>query len=42
MTVGAGKELWDRHRGRVLSWKDLGADAAGGAVGAVLIRQLAP
>ena len=42
MTVGVGKELWDRHRGRVFSWKDLGADAAGGAVGAVLIRQLAP
>ena len=42
MSVGVGKELWDRHRGRVFSWKDLGADAAGGAVGAVLIRQLAP
>ncbi|MGA0920674.1 MAG: hypothetical protein ACO327_04840 [Gemmatimonadaceae bacterium] len=42
MTVGVGKELWDRHRGGVVSWKDLGADAVGGAMGAVLVRQMAP
>jgi len=41
MTVGVGKELWDRYRGRPFSWKDLGADAVGGATGAVLIRQTA-
>lgn len=42
MTVGVGKELWDRQHGRPFSWKDLGADALGGAMGAVAVRQLAP
>jgi uncharacterized protein YfiM (DUF2279 family) len=38
--AGVGKELWDRSRGRIFSWKDLGADFAGGGTGAVLVRQL--
>jgi uncharacterized protein YfiM (DUF2279 family) len=42
MSLGVGKELWDRHQGRPFSWKDLGADAAGTGTGAVLIRQMAP
>lgn len=42
MTVGVGKELWDRHRGRVFSWRDLGADAVGGGIGAIVMRQTAP
>lgn len=42
MTVGVGKEVWDRHRGRVFSWKDLGADAVGVGTGAVVMRQVAP
>ena len=42
LTVGVGKELWDRHDGRYISWKDLAADAAGGGTGAVLMRQVAP
>jgi uncharacterized protein YfiM (DUF2279 family) len=42
LTVGVGKELWDRHDGRYFSLKDLAADAAGGGSGAVLMRQLAP
>lgn len=42
LTVGVGKELWDRHDGRYFSWKDLAADAVGGGSGAVLMRQVAP
>ena len=42
MSIGVGKELWDRHRGRYFSWKDLGADAVGAGTGAVLVRQVAP
>jgi len=42
LTVGVGKELWDRHDGRYFSLKDLAADATGGGSGAVLMRQLAP
>lgn len=40
LTVGVGKELWDRSRGRAFSWKDIGADVAGGVTGAVVIRQV--
>ncbi len=40
LAVGVGKELWDRRAGRVFSWRDLAADAAGGATGAVAVRQL--
>jgi putative lipoprotein len=40
LTVGVGKELWDRSRGRVFSWKDIGADVAGGVSGAVAMRQV--
>ena len=42
LSVGVGKELWDRHRGRVFSWKDLGADALGAGTGAVVMKQAAP
>ncbi|MFN0098695.1 MAG: hypothetical protein ACKVS7_08485 [Gemmatimonadaceae bacterium] len=42
LTVGVGKELWDRRDGRYFSWKDLAADAAGAGSGAVLMRQVAP
>lgn len=42
MGIGVAKELWDRHDGRYVSWKDLGADAAGTGAGAVLVRQVAP
>lgn len=38
--AGVGKELWDRSQGRFFSWKDLGADLAGGGTAAVLVRQL--
>jgi putative lipoprotein len=40
--LGVAKELWDRHDGRYVSWRDLGADAAGTGTGAVLVRQVAP
>lgn len=40
LTVGVGKELWDRSRGRYLSWKDLTADVLGGGTGAVAARQV--
>ena len=40
LTVGVGKELWARSRGRYLSWKDLTADALGGGTGAVAARQV--
>jgi uncharacterized protein YfiM (DUF2279 family) len=39
MVVGVGKEVWDRRAGRVFSWKDLAADAAGGGAGAVVMAQ---
>lgn len=39
LSVGIGKELWDRSRGRYFSWKDITADVAGGASGAVIARQ---
>jgi uncharacterized protein YfiM (DUF2279 family) len=42
LTVGVGKELWDRHDGGTFSWKDLAADGAGAGAGAVLIRRFAP
>jgi putative lipoprotein len=42
MTVGVGKEMWDARRGRMFSWKDLVADGAGGATGAVVMRQVNP
>jgi uncharacterized protein YfiM (DUF2279 family) len=40
LAVGVGKELWDRRAGRVLSWRDLVADAAGGGTGAVVMAQV--
>lgn len=39
LTVGVGKEVWDRHRGRDFSLRDLAWDGAGGAAGAVVVRQ---
>ena len=39
MGVGLAKELWDRHDGRYVSWRDLTADAAGAGAGAILMRQ---
>ncbi len=42
MGFGVAKELWDRSDGRYVSWRDLGADAAGTGTGAVLMRQVAP
>lgn len=40
LTVGVGKELYDRADGRVVSWRDLVADGVGGSTAAVLARQL--
>ncbi len=40
LTVGVAKEVHDRADGRYFSWRDLTADAAGGATGAVVVRQL--
>lgn len=42
MTVGVSKEMWDARQGRIFSWKDLVADAAGGATGAVIVKQVNP
>jgi putative lipoprotein len=42
MGLGVAKELWDRSDGRYVSWRDLGADAAGTGTGAILMRQAAP
>jgi putative lipoprotein len=42
VTVGVGKEMWDASQGRIFSWKDLAADGAGGATGAVVMRQVNP
>lgn len=39
LTTGVAKEFYDRADGRFFSWKDLTADVAGGATGAVLVRQ---
>lgn len=36
LAVGAGKEIWDRYHGGVPSWADLGWDAVGAAVGALI------
>jgi len=40
LSVGVGKELWDRAHGRYFSWKDLTADGFGGSTGAVIVRQV--
>lgn len=40
LTAGVAKEFYDRADGRFFSWRDLAADAAGGATGAVLARQI--
>jgi putative lipoprotein len=40
VAVGVSKELWDRHRGRDFSLRDLAWDGAGGATGAVVARQV--
>ena len=40
LSVGVGKEIWDRSQGRYFSWKDLTADAFGGGSAAVLVRQI--
>ena len=42
VTVSAaiGKELWDRHRRRDFSLKDLAWDGLGGTAGAVAVRQV--
>lgn len=40
LTAGVAKELYDRADGRFFSWKDLAADAVGGATGAVAARQI--
>jgi putative lipoprotein len=40
LAVGVGKEVHDRADGRYFSWKDLAADAAGGASAAVVLRQV--
>lgn len=39
LTVGVSKEVWDHRRGGDASWRDLTWDAAGGATGAVVVRQ---
>ncbi len=36
LAAGAGKEIWDRYHGGVPSWADLGWDAAGAAIGALI------
>ena len=38
--AGIGKELWDKHRKRDFSLRDLAWDGIGGVTGAVLVRQL--
>lgn len=40
LTVGVGKEAWDRWRGRAFSWRDLAADGVGGGAAAVVVRQV--
>lgn len=39
-TAGVGKELWDRHRRRDFSFRDLAWDGIGGASGAIIARQV--
>lgn len=39
LSAGVAKELYDRADGRFFSWRDLTADVAGGATGAVVVRQ---
>lgn len=39
-SAGIGKELWDRHRRRDFSMRDLVWDGIGGASAAVAVRQL--
>jgi putative lipoprotein len=41
-SAGIGKELWDRHRKRDFSFRDLTWDGIGGVTGAVAARQIAP
>jgi hypothetical protein len=36
LTAGIGKEIWDRYHGGVPSWADLGWDAVGAAIGALI------
>ncbi len=40
LTVGIGKELWDRKHGGDPSLKDLAWDGIGGTLGAVSLRQI--
>jgi putative lipoprotein len=40
LTVGIGKEIWDKNHGRDASWRDLAWDGAGGVAGAVVMRQV--
>lgn len=40
LVIGVGKEVHDRADGRVFSWRDLVADATGGATAAVVVRQV--
>lgn len=40
LAVGVSKEIYDRADGRYFSWKDLAADAAGGATAAAVVRQV--
>jgi putative lipoprotein len=40
LTVGVGKELWDRKRGGDASVRDLAWDSIGGITGAVAARQV--
>lgn len=39
VSVGISKELWDRHRKRDFSFRDLVWDGIGGAAGAIVMRQ---
>ena len=39
-SAGIGKELWDRHRKREFSLRDLTWDGVGGISGAIVVRQL--
>ena len=39
-SAGIGKELWDRHRKRDFSVRDLAWDGIGGASGAIVVRQI--
>lgn len=41
-SAGIGKELWDQHRKRDFSFRDLAWDGIGGVTGAVAARQIAP